>query len=189
LATSSPSSSPEISIIIFFVILLFVVGRRIYRNYTGVRVSPGRTIGYTIFYFAFGAFFLLISFSEGVPIYYVIPDAVLLVLGIFVSYRLSDKRMKFWKPSADLIFYKGGIIIYLIYVAGLVARLSIEFIFVGPSAFTYGVVTLSQTAILASAVTDVLLTFGIGLLVGRNVRVYQRYKLIIGGKETISASP
>jgi hypothetical protein len=96
----------------------------------------------------------------------------------------------FWRSSGDdAIFYKGSIIIYLIYLAGLIARLSIEFVFIGPSAFNFGVVTLSQTAILASAITDMLLTFGIGLLVGRNLRVYQRYKLIVEGKEVISTSP
>jgi glycerol uptake facilitator-like aquaporin len=72
---SPSSSSPEISIIIFFLIIILVVARRIYRNYTGVRVSPSRTIGYTVFYFAFGAFFLFASFFEGVPLYYAIPDA------------------------------------------------------------------------------------------------------------------
>ena len=141
-----------------------------------------------MFYFLFGAFFLVASFLEGVPSYYAIPEAALLLVGAVGSYRLTDRRVSFWRsPSnGNDIFYKGGIIIYLIYVVGLVARLAIEFIYIGPSAFTFTVTSLSQTAILATAVTDMLLTFGIGLLVGRNVRVYQRYKAIIDGKETIA---
>ena len=188
LAASSPSSSPETTVVLFLVIMILIVGRRIYRNYTGVRVSPARTIGYTIFYFAFGAFFLLASFFEGVPSYYAIPDAILLLLGIYVLYKLADKRITFWKPSPELIYYKGGIVIYLIYVLGLIARLSIELVFIGPSAFTFSITTLSETSIFASTITDILLTFGIGLLVGRNVRVYQRYKLIVEGRETVSAT-
>jgi hypothetical protein len=118
-----------------------------------------------------------------------------LILGVFVSYRLTDKHVYFWKSSSSSsstannssIFYKGGIIVYLIYVIALIARLSIELIFIGPSAFTFSVATLSETAILSTAITDILLSFGIGLLVGRNVRVYQRYKLIIQGKEKVAA--
>lgn len=191
LSTSSSGSSSETSVLIFFVVITFVVARRIYRNYAGVRVSVGRTVGYTVFYFLFGTFFLIASFLEGVPSYYAIPEAILLIFGVVGSYRLTDKRVSFWRsPSnGNEIFYKGGIIIYLIYVVGLVARLAIEFIYIGPTAFTFAIANLSQTAILATAITDMLLTFGIGLLVGRNVRVYQRYKAITEGREAIATAP
>jgi uncharacterized membrane protein len=190
LSASSSASSSETTVVIFFLIIILIMARRIYRNYTGVRVSPARTLGYTVFYFAFGGFFLIASFSEGVPFYYAIPEGALLILGTFGSYKLADRRISFSKPSATShdIVYKGGIVIYLIYVIALVARIAIEFIFIGPSALTFTVTTLSQTAILAAAITDVLLSFGIGLLIGRNVRVYQRYRLIVEGKETVAAS-
>ena len=187
-SVNSTGSSSGTSVLIFLLILTFIVARRLYRNYTGVKVSAARTIGYTAFYFLFGAFFLIASFVEGVPSYYAIPEAVVLLMAAVGSYRLADRRLSFWRsPSnGDVIFYKGGIIIYLIYIIGLIARLAIEFIYIGPSAFTFAVASLSQTAIIATAVTDLLLTFGIGLLVGRNVRVYQRFRAIMEGKESIA---
>ena len=154
-------------------------------------MSVGRTVGYTAFYFLFGTFFLIASFLEGVPSYYAIPQAILLLFGAVGSYRLTDRRVSFWRsPSNENeIFYKGGIIIYLIYVIGLIARLAIEFIYIGPTAFTFTIANLSQTAISATAITDLLLTFGIGLLIGRNVRVYQRYRAITGSREAIATAP
>lgn len=176
------------SVLIFSVVIILIVARRAYRNYTGVKVTPARTIGYTIFYFAFGAFFLALSFTEGVPFYYAAPDIVLLGLGAYFSHKLSDRRISFWKTSDGSIFYKGAIIIYGIYIVGLAARLTIEVIFIGPSAFNFAPITLSQTAILATVITDMLLTFGIGLLIGRNIRIYQRYNLIIQGKEVVTTA-
>jgi|SRR5579872_461049 len=183
--SGSSSGSGITSVVVFFIIIILVVARRTYNNYVGVKVTPSRTIGYTIFYFAFGALFLGLSFSEGVPLYYLPADLLLLSIGAFFSHRFADRRMKFWKTSAGSVYYKGAIIIYIIYIAGLVARLGIELIFIGPSAFNFTAVTLSPGAILATVATDILLAFGIGLLVGRNVRVYQRYNLVILGKENV----
>ena len=163
--------------------------RRAYRNYVGVKVTRARTIGYTIFYFVFGAFFVAVSFFEGVSLLYSIPDALFLAVAAVGSYRFADRRISFWKTSDGSVYYKGGIIIYFIYVIGLVARIGIELVLIGPSAFTFVPgETLSQTAILGTTITDMLLTFGIGLLVGRNIRVYRRYNLIEEGKDSITTS-
>jgi hypothetical protein len=188
MSTTPSASSSETTAFIVFAIIIIVIVRRIYRNYNGVKVSLERTVGYAVFYLAFGAFFIATSFFEGVPVYYVIPDAAVLLAGAYVSYKVSDKRIRFWKPSPADVYYKGGIIIYLVYVVALIARLSIEFAFIGPSVFTFTSTALGQTALLALTVTDLLLSFGVGLLVGRNARVYQRYKLIEAGKETVAAS-
>ena len=58
-----------------------------------------------------------------------------LIGATIVSHNLADRRIVFWRGSDGSIWYKGGIIIYLIYVIGLVARLSVDFIVIGPSAF------------------------------------------------------
>lgn len=182
------SNGAQESALIAIVIIIIVVVRRIYRTYVGTQVSQARTIGYTVFYFAFGSFFVLASFLEGVPLYYILPEVALVAIGAYFSHRLADKRITFWK-SGNAIFYKGGVIIYLIYVIGLIARLSIEFVFIGPSAFTFTLVSLSVTEIYATAITDMLLIFGVGLLVGRNIRVYQRYNLITHGRESVKTTP
>ena len=172
-----------------FAIIVLIAIRRIYRNWIGVLVSPVRTIGYTIFYFAFGALFIAPSFFEGVSVYYLVPEALLAIVGGLLSHRLADKRLHFWRSSNGSVFYKGAIIVYVIYLAGLVSRVAVELYFIGPSAFTFSSsVALSQTAILGTAVAGLLLTFGIGLLVGRNIRVYQRYNSITRGKEIIGTT-
>jgi len=78
-------------------------------------------------------------------------------------------------------------VIYIIYVVALIARLLVDLVVIGPSAFEFNptVTSLSQSALIGEIVTDLLLAFGIGLLIGRNVRVYQRYKMILSGKETV----
>ncbi len=184
-SAAQPTSS---SILIFFALLIFIIAVRIYRNFRGVRVSGARTIGYTIFYFLFGGFFVSASFFDGVPMIYVVPDAVFLILAAVWSYRYSDRRILFWRSSSDSsIYYIGGVIIYLIYLGGLVARLAVEYMVIGPSAFTFSLSSaINPSAIAGFAVTDAILTFGIGLLIGRNIRVYKRYRMIMDGKETVS---
>ena len=131
--------------------------------------------------------FIALSFIEGVPFYYLIPDTIAAVSAGLWAHHFADRRIKFWRSSDGSIWYKGGIVIYLIYLGALIARLTVDFVVIGPSAFeiTPTVTTLTQNALIGVTVTDLLLAFGIGLLVGRNVRVYQRYKQITEGKESV----
>jgi apolipoprotein N-acyltransferase len=190
-AGAPPSSSSYYNVLTFLVIVVLIVLFRLIRNLRGVRVSKARTIGYIIFYFAFGSLFIGFSFLEGVPYLFAIPDMVLGLIGAIFSYRLSDRRMTFWRPSERDIYYKGGIIVYLIYIAGLVARIVVDFTLIGASAFSFGegAPHLSGTALIGSTVSDLLLAFGIGLLVGRNWRIYHRVKLIESRRETVPSTP
>jgi hypothetical protein len=105
------------------------------------------------------------------------------------SYRYTDKRISFWKASDGSLFFRGGILIYLIYLAGLLTRLSIDVILIGPAMFSFsGGVQLSGTALYGSMATDLVLIFGVGLLIGRNIRVYRRYRRIQGGGEAVPDS-
>ena len=186
------SSLPEnyYNPLIFLSIIILIIIFRTYRNFRGVRVSEGSTIGYVIFYFLFGGFFVGTSFFEGVPLVYAIPCVAVLVVSAFWSYSYTDKRITFWRSSDGSIFYKGGIIIYMIYIAGLIARLAVDFIVIGDSAFTFSLGgTLSGSDLFGLAVTDLILSFGIGLLVGRNLRVYSRLKRIGRGSEAVPTTP
>jgi hypothetical protein len=188
LSSTSAGSSPALIAVAIIVILVI---SRVFRNLRGIRVSEARTIFYILFYFAFGGLFIALSFFEGVSNFYLIPDVIAVIGAYLWAYHFADRRIKFWRTSDGSIWYKGGIIIYIIYVVALIARLSVDFLVIGPSAFSFSttVVTLSQTALLGETITDVLLAFGIGLLIGRNVRVYQRYKMIMAGKETAPDMP
>jgi Ca2+/H+ antiporter len=50
-------------------------------------------------------------------------------------------------------------------------------------------VQLTGAALYGSVVTDLLLMLGVGLLIGRNIRVVRRYRGIQWGKESIPSLP
>ncbi len=188
MATSS--AGPSESVYTFLVILLLIVGLRLRRVVYGTKVSVARTIGYSIFYAVFGSFFTLSSFLLGVQPIYSLGYALLASALAFWSYRFADKRISFWRGKDGSVYYKGGIIIYLIYLVGLVARIAVDFLLIGPSAFTFSFnSSTTPNEILGFTVTDFILMFGVGLLIGRNARVYKRYKQIKLGKEELSTSP
>lgn len=178
----APASGASQGVLVSFAVILLIVVRSIYRNLTGVKVSHARTAGWTAFYFIFSGFFLATSFIEGVPVYYGALDAAALALAAYLSHRLSGRRLKFWRGPDGTVRYTGGIIVYLVYVSGLALRLGIEYLLVGPSAFVFAPVSgLGQEAILGLALADLLFSFGYGLLVGRNVRLYTSYTSILQG--------
>jgi hypothetical protein len=175
---------------VFAFFILIVIFRTI-RNYRGIEVSPARTIGYTIFYFAFGAFLVAPSFFEGVSLFYAVPDIALLIVAAWASYKFADRRISFWKTESGSIYCKGGIIIYLIYLIGLVARLAVDYFVIGSSAFSLGSGTtiLTNNSLIGAIAADLVIMFGIGLLIGRNLRIYKRYQRIVQEKENVASSP
>ena len=188
---SSSSSGGQNEVLIVVAIIVLLVVSRIFRNIRGIRVSEGRTIFYIFFYFAFGALFIALSFFEGVSYFYLVPDVAAAVVAGIWAHHFADRRITFWKGADGSIWYKGGIVIYLIYVVALIARIGVDIVVIGPSAFqfSFAPVVLSQSALIGETVTDLLLALGIGLLIGRNVRVYQRYRMIISGKEQVRPMP
>jgi hypothetical protein len=176
--------------VIILLFMVLVVTRRVYNSYRGLRFSVGRTLGVLVFYVAFGSFFAVTSFFEGISLLFALPYALVFALAAAWSYKYSDKRISFWNGRDGRVYFKGGVALYVIYLVGLVLRLSIDFVFIGPNflAFAPGE-TLSTVALYATVATDTLLVFGLGLLVGRNVRVMKRYRLIVVGKETLPDSP
>lgn len=172
--------------LVFIVILVLIITVRMFRTFNGMKFSQARTIFYIAFYFAFSGLIVSTSFIEGVPTLYAIPDAVVGLAAGAWSYKFADKRFKFWQSQDGSIYFKGGVIIYLVYIAALVARLGADYVFVGSSMFSFVPVgTLSQTAILGLSITDLLLTMGIGLLVGRNLRLLKKYRNIQKGIESV----
>jgi hypothetical protein len=184
---ASSSSSPGNSAYIFLIFIVIVVAIRLRRVIYGTRVSAARTIGYSVFYAAFGAFFIGSSFFLGVPVEYAALYAALAAIAAYLSYLFADKRIWFWKGSDGGIYYKGGVIIYLIYLAALVARIAVDILLIGPAAFSFSIApeAATPTELLGFTLTDSMLMFGVGLLIGRNARVYKRYQNIVRGTEQL----
>jgi len=185
----SSSGGAETSVGYIYAIIFLFVAIRIRRVVYGTRISKLRSIAYSIWYVLFAGLLIAGSFLSGVSIFYAGVDAVIYVVAVFAAHRAINSRLVFWRGVDGSIYAKGGMIIYLIYVLGLVVRLAIDFAYV-PSAlsFSFTSVSLTSTAIAAEIATDGLLAFGSGLLTGRNVRLYQRYFAIELGRETLPDS-
>ena len=178
----------------FVAILVFIVIRRLRLVIRGSKVSTARTWIFSGYYVLLAAFFALSSFtSGGVSPGYAALYVVIGAAGAYGSYLFSDRRIGFWKGADGEIYYKGAVVIYVIYLVGLIARIAIDIVFIGPQAFSFsatpGAPTPGASAVDAGLVTDCLLALSAGLLVGRNARVMKRYSLIVQGKEKVSDAP
>jgi hypothetical protein len=183
--TTATSPSALTTYYIFILISLLVLlrlARRTYANYKGTRFGLARTYASAAVYVALVTVYSGLSFSEGVTVLFAIPEALLASLAAFLSYRYSERRVSSWKTAEGSIYFQGGIAIYLIYVLGLLGRLSIIMID-GPSAFGG---QLTGTALYGSMTADLILAFGGGLLIGRYIRSVRRFHRIQRGDESVS---
>jgi hypothetical protein len=178
----------------------------------GTKVSVKKTIIFSAYYLAIASFLVYNSFLIGsVPFVYVVPYSAVVIAAGYGSYRYSKRILSFWKLSTNgdgssTIYSKGGLAIYLLYVAALIVRSVINFIFIGSEKFYFNnqqailengssailimpplIHTDPTTTILAFTTTDFLLMIGAGLLIGRNARVlkyyYQDKKRVINEKK------
>lgn len=187
----SSSTGASSTIYLIYALLLVIVLRRLVRTVRGMRANRARTIAYSLYYIGFAAVLVASSFVSGVATYYAAAYAGLGILAAYGSYRFSDSRMGFWKGEDGFVYFKGAAVIYVVYVIGLLARLGIDVLFIGPQAFEFaaqGSPALTNGAIDSEIVTDLLLSFGAGLLVGRNLRVLRRLSLIEHGRESVGNS-
>ncbi len=192
--SSTGSGAGYSSVYIFLAILVLLVIRRLYRVVRGSRVSKGRTIAFALYYVAFACGLIAISvLFGGVSPEYLAVYAIVGAVGVYAAYTFSNKRIGFWKGGDGAIYYRGAVIVYVIYVVALIARIALDIVFIGPQAFTFSVgptaPSVSSTAVAAGIVTDVLLALCSGLLTGRNLRVLKRYNLILAGKEEVGDTP
>jgi len=182
--------NPYYVVILVLLLALVRIGWRTFANYRGTLFSLTKTVVYAGIYVALGVGFSVLSFFEGVSYLMAVPETVIVAAAAYESYRYSNGRISFWKNDAGSLFFKGGIGVYLIYLAGFMIRLAIDVAFVGPSMFDFAsIIQLSGTALYASMASDLLLTLGVGLLIGRNIRVTRRYLMIQRGIEVAPSLP
>lgn len=191
---SSSGGTDYSSVYVFLGVLILLVIRRFSRVIRGTRVSTGRTVVFSLYYLGFASILIAVSFvAGGVSTEFIAPYVLVAAAGAYGSYLFSDRRMGFWRSADGSIWYRGAILVYVVYIVGLIARIAIDLAFIGPAAFAFTaqgpVVTLSPTAVAAGIATDFLLALGSGLLTGRNLRVMKRYNLIVAGKEQVGDAP
>jgi hypothetical protein len=165
----------------------------------GTRVSVKKSIIFSAYYLAIASFLVYNSFLiDSVPFAYVIPYSAVVIVSGYGSYRYSKRILSFWNVArhdgTPAIFYsKGGLPVYLLYVAALIVRTIINFVFIGSERFYFtnhesmlengsAIPTMQPLihidpgmTILAFTITDLLLMVSAGLLIGRNARVLKYY--------------
>ena len=185
-------------LIFTFAITIIVIILRIRKVIEGTKVNVKKTVIFSVYLLAITSFLVYNSFFVGgVPFAYIIPYFVVIVAAVYYSYGYSKRTLSFWKlPSGDgsnsTIYTKGGISIYLLYVAALTIRIAINFLFIGSETFYFNnrqqvLANITATVImpslhtdpgmtmLAFIATDFLLMVGAGLVIGRNARVVKYY--------------
>jgi len=190
-ATSSLAAAIPYYIFVIVVLLaLLRLVRRTFANYKGTRFSMARTVVFSAVYVAIGFFFSALSYVNGVTPLLAVPQLVLGAVAAFWAFRYTGEKVTFWKAPDGSIHFRGGVATYIIYIFGLVTRLSIDVLFIGPSMFSFASGSkLSGIALYGSLTTDLILLFGVGLLIGRSVRVARRYQAIKRGRAVVPVSP
>jgi hypothetical protein len=199
--SSDNNNAFAFSLLIFtFAITIIIIIFRIRKVIQGTKVSVKKTIIFSAYYLSIASFLVYNSFLiGGVPFVYVVPYSAVVIAAGYCSYRYSKRILSFWKlPNSDgssTIYSRGGLAIYLLYIAALIVRSAINFIFIGSEKFYFNnqqeailensssailimpplVHTDPATTILAFTATDILLMVGAGLLIGRNARVLKYY--------------
>ena len=181
-----------------FVIIMIIIVLRIRKAIQGTKVNVKKTIIFSTYFVAISSFLVYNSFLIGsVAVVYVIPYFAVVVAAIYSSYVYSKRTLSFLKlPDSksgnSAIYVKGGLSIYFLYIAALIIRIGINFLFIGSEKFYFNnqqTILGNETAttimpmfhidpattILAFTVADFLLIIGVGLIIGRNTRVLKYY--------------
>jgi hypothetical protein len=110
---------------------------------------------------------------------------MIVILTGYYSYWYSKKNLLFWRDNDNNLYVKGGLLIYLIYITALVVRIIINLVFIGYQEVNFtesgNIVIINhplvhigfKTRIISLIFTDLLITIGTGMLIGRFVRVME----------------
>jgi hypothetical protein len=176
-----------VTFITSFVITSIIIVIRIRKVLQGTKISIRKSILFSAYYIVITSFLIYNSFLLAVPVTYAIPYALAALLSTYISYVYSKRSLLFWKQDSINVYVKGGIALYLLYVIALSIRIAINFIFIGYQEVTLNqqgdiitinrpiINTTSELTTLSLIVTDFLLVSGVGLLLGRNLRVIKYY--------------
>jgi hypothetical protein len=158
----------------------------------GTRVRQARIYGLCAFYLAFASYLTFNSVASGVPLIYIVPYSITFIASEYFSNRYSDNALFFWKTVDGKVYSKGGVVVYLTYVATVGVRISISLFLLGSisTLFDYNPVAATQqqmdsNIVLGLIVSDFLIMVGAGLLFGLNRRMNLHYNSIREGREVV----
>src|SRR5437763_1951153 len=132
------------SLLVFtFGITIIIIIIRIRKVMQGTKISVKKTIIFSAYYLAIASLLVYNSFLIGsVPFAYAVPYSAVVVASGYGSYKYSKRIVSFWKLSTNgdensIIYAKGGLAIYLLYVVALILRSAINILFIGSEKFYF----------------------------------------------------
>ncbi len=118
---------------------------------------------------------------------FLIPYILIIFVSTYYSYFYSKTNLTFERNTFQGLLVKGGVSLYLIYIITLFIRITINVLFFGYYDISIDsadnvvlsnhpfIVTTHYTKISLLIITDFLLMFGAGLLIGRNLMAIKYY--------------
>jgi hypothetical protein len=181
------SSIYIVAFVISFVITSIIIVIRIRKVLQGTKISIRKSVLFSAYFVIISFFLIYNSFSLDMPVTYAILYAIAGALSTYISYVRSKKSLSFWKQDSSH-YVKGGLILYFLYVVALSIRIAINFLFIGYQELAFNqqgdIITINRPIVSITTpelrlssliVSDSLLVIGVGLLIGRNLRVMKYY--------------
>jgi hypothetical protein len=175
------------ALIISLIITSIIIAIQLRKNLKGTKINIKKSTIFLIYYILIVSYLIYNSFSTGVPLTYLLPYVMIIILSGYYSYWYSKRNLLFWRDNDNNLYAKGGLLIYLIYITALVVRIAINLVFIGYQEVNFtesgNIVIINhplvhmgfKTRIISLIVTDLLITIGTGMLIGRYARVMEHF--------------
>jgi hypothetical protein len=175
------------ALIISLIITSIIIAIQLRKNLKGTKINIKKSTIFLIYYILIVSYLIYNSFSTGVPLTYLLPYVMIIILSGYYSYWYSKRNLLFWRDNDNNLYAKGGLLIYLIYITALVVRIVINLVFIGYQEVNFtesgNIVIINhplvhmgfKTRIISLIVTDLLITIGTGMLIGRYARVMEHF--------------
>jgi hypothetical protein len=177
-------TNSDVTTLVFVAIFALLLGRRIVAMVRGTPVRPERMFAFAALFAAVFVLVLLTSASQLPPWTYAVDAAIAVVSTVGSAVIVRRRVVMEWRDGRW--FYRLGAVIPALYLGLFALRLALDTVVLGVNPFggaPGSPVPLSGTALLTVVVIDVLFAFSTGLLVGRTIGVYLRYR------EKLAAGP
>jgi hypothetical protein len=175
------------ALIISLIITSIIIAIQLRKNLKGTKINIKKSTIFLIYYILIVSYLIYNSFSTGVPLTYLLPYVMIIILSGYYSYWYSKRNLLFWRDNDNNLYAKGGLLIYLIYITALVVRIVINLVFIGYQEVNFtesgNIVIINhplvhmsfKSRIISLIVTDLLITIGTGMLIGRYARVMEHF--------------
>jgi hypothetical protein len=151
---NTEAQSSGISLILLFVIIIFISSRRLQKGIQGRKFRGWRVIFSPLLYLLITLYILIIDWKD-FGIYIDISILFILIIGLMTGIRYGES-VSFFKKGKDLYFKRSPYIIS-IWTISFIARITIEFAF--PKSLLY------------TEIVDYILTFTSGLIIGESFHI------------------